>query len=452
MGTAICIAIHMVRKQAHLRIYALRREDTRTKAALKAALERSEKTFSDYTRTEEDRRSLEKQFHEAQKMEAVGVLAGGIAHGMNNLLGSISAYASVILDETRKDDPRRRETEEILMAAKRGGQLTRNLLGFARKGKFQKSIIDMNDIIRQTIDMLKPSLPMAVNVDIGLGPTIPPNYGDPSQMAQALMNLCLNAADAMPDGGDLYLTTSQAEIAKDAPSPLGALSPGRYSVIRVSDTGQGMDEETRSQAFDPFFTTKGPDKGTGLGLAMVYGTVQSHGGHVFIDSTPNRGTSVTMYLPAATDEQIATTPPRETAIPSVSGNGPKCVLLVDDEPMIRAAGRRILKRLRCDVLLASNGADAIEVFENAPHPIDLVILDVAMPVMDGAECFYKLRNIDPKLPIVISSGFADQAHTEKLIADGANGILPKPYDLNQMSKLIEMDSADEAATEGRESG
>jgi signal transduction histidine kinase/CheY-like chemotaxis protein len=439
VATVLCIALHLARKQTLLRLYELRRQDALAKTKLKVALDHSEKVIEDHTRTENERRMLEEQLHQTQKIEAVGVLAGGIAHGMNNLLGTISANASLIREETSPLDPRRREIDDILSAAKRGGELTRNLLGFARKGKFQKTIVDLNQGIRQTAEMLRETLPKHLRVDIDLSPELPPIFGDPSQIGQILMNLCLNAADAMAERGRLTIASRTVTVPEEG-TPNPVLShPGQYCVIRVSDTGKGMTGEVVEHAFEPFYTTKPPDRGTGLGLAMVYGAVRSHGGVVTIDSAVGEGTVVTVFLPVATNEEIALESVKRAS--SIPPPPPKeetrKVLLVDDEPMIRSSGKRILKYLGCDVLLACNGAEAVDVVEKDGTGIDLVILDIAMPVMDGTECFYKLRDIDPQLPIIISSGFADEAHTERLIADGASGLLPKPYDMNQMVELIQ---------------
>lgn len=435
-GSAIGFALHITQKRSHMRIYQLRCADAVIKEELKESLARTEKVLADYGRAEAHRRALESQLHQSQKMEAIGVLAGGIAHGMNNLLSAISAYASVVWDETGEEDLRRRDIEEILNAAKRGGQLTRNLLGFARKGKVQRVALDLNEIVEQTLKMIRATLPRNVHLDINLNDRLALTYGDPLQIGHALMNLFLNAADAMPNGGDLYVVTYTTEIRERRSSSPPGLPLGRYSVVRVSDTGMGMDEETRKQAFDPFFTTKELDKGTGLGLAMVYGTVRAHGGVVILESEVDRGTTVTLHLPVATDEQIAESPRKETppSLPAVQV--PSRVLLVDDEAIIRSSGQRLLRRLGCDVLLASNGEEALEIVRNHSKQIDLIILDLAMPKMDGVECFYKLREMDPHLPVIVSSGYADEGRTEKLVADGADGILPKPYDLDQMSHAI----------------
>ncbi len=435
-GTAIGVALHITNKRSHLRIYQLRCADAVIKEELKESLARTEKVLADYGRAEAHRRALEAQLHQSQKMEAIGVLAGGIAHGMNNLLSAISAYASVVRDETAEDDARWGDIEEILNAAKRGGQLTRNLLGFARKGNVQRVVLDLNDSVEQTLEMIRASMPRNVHLDIDLSPRGALTYGDPLQIGHALMNLFLNAADAMPNGGDLYVVTYPFEVRERRSSRSSALPVGSYSVVRVSDTGMGMDEETRKQAFDPFFTTKELDKGTGLGLAMVYGTVRAHGGMVTIESEVNRGTTVTIHLPAPTKDQVVESPRKETPPSLPAAKMPNRVLLVDDEAMIRSSGQRLLKRLGCDVLLASNGEEAVEMVRNDPTRIDLIILDLAMPKMDGVECFYKLREIDPRLPVIVSSGYADEGRTEKLVADGADGILPKPYDLEQMANVI----------------
>lgn len=437
-STVFAVTLHLARKQTHLRLYGLRRQDALAKTKLTIALEHSERMLQSSAAEAEKRRKLEAQLRQAQKMEAVGVLAGGIAHGMNNLLGAISSYASVLKEETPRGDPRRCDIEDILTAARRGGELTRNLLGFARKGKFLKTVVEPNHTIEQTVEILRQTIAKDIRIDLDLASTAPPIFGDPSQLGQMVMNLLLNAADAVGEGGEIRVASSFVTVPHaDQPHGVGVL-PGRYCAIHVVDSGSGMDDETRAHAFEPFFTTKGPDKGTGLGLAMVYGAVQSHGGEVILDSELNRGTEVTVYLPAATEEEIALVAMQKPSFKVPTRQGPRRVLLVDDEPMIRNSGKRILRRLGCEVMLARNGAEAVDAVEQESGDIDLVILDVAMPIMDGTECFYKLRDIDPELPIVISSGFADQRHTEKLIADGATGLLPKPYDLDQMVDIIRM--------------
>ncbi|MCP4676997.1 MAG: response regulator [Deltaproteobacteria bacterium] len=386
--------------------------------------------------SDEEKCELEEQLRQSQKMEAVGTLAGGIAHDMNNVLGGIMGFASVLKMEIPLDDPRSRDIDEILTSAKRGRDLTRDLLGFARKGRFVKKRISLNRTVRETVNLLERTISKKIIIDVHLADRLDDIEGDPSQVSHALLNLCLNAAEAMDGVNTLTLTTENRQLTRTESSRHPNLEPGRYVAVTVIDTGKGMDNETRQRVFEPFFTTKAPGEGTGLGLAMVYGTVTNHGGTVTVDSQIGRGTTVALLLPSAKGAPIA---PSRTSI-SLSDHELRCrgmkVLLVDDEALIRTAGQRMLEKLGVGVFLAENGIAGIETYRKHQSEIDLVILDMAMPEMDGAECFRRLIEFDPEVSILVSSGFAKGKDTEELLESGAVGFLPKPFEMKHLTSAL----------------
>ncbi len=387
--------------------------------------------------SDEEKARLEEQLRQSQKMEAVGTLAGGIAHDMNNVLGGIMGLASVLRTEIHPNDPRLIDIEEILTSAKRGRDLTRDLLGFARKGRFIKKRISLNRTVRETVNLLKRTISKKISIDVQPTHRLDDIEGDPSQISHALLNLCLNATEAMEGVNTLTLITENRQLDRAASARYPNLNPGRYVAVTVADTGRGMDGDTRQRIFEPFFTTKAPGEGTGLGMAMVYGTVTNHGGVVTIDSQLGHGTTVTLLLPSAEGTPIA---PSRSSIPSseheARHEGRK-VLLVDDEALIRTAGHRMLKKLGMEVLLAENGMAGVDVYRRHIGEIDLVILDMAMPEMDGTECFRQLVDLDPEVRVLVSSGFARGKDTEELLEQGAVGFLPKPFEMKHLISAID---------------
>lgn len=434
-SAAVSLAFFIAHRETHLRIEQLKKRDTQTQKELEIALSRMEHAFDEQMRLIEGRKVLEEQLDQSQKMEAVGALAGGIAHGMNNILGAISAYASLLYDE-KSNTHNLPELKEILNAAKRGGELTRNLLGFARKGHLQRLAFDLNDNIKQSLVLLRQSLPRGIRIETYLEAEHAVINGDPDQVNRIVVNLCLNAIDAMPNGGTIRIKTREIEIEEPIEPDFVGLRVGKYIQLLLSDTGGGMDDVTRKRVFEPFFTTKAPDKGTGLGLSMVWGAVQSHNGRIRIQSEKERGTTFKIVFPSADVDAILTCVQAKSKPPEDGSFSNRTVLLVDDEPMIRNASKRLFNRLGCNVILAQNGAEALDVYLEKHDEIDLVILDVAMPVMDGSECFQALKEQNSELPIVISSGFADDEQTEKLITKGASGLLPKPYNMDQIVDML----------------
>jgi signal transduction histidine kinase/CheY-like chemotaxis protein len=379
-------------------------------------------------------RGLVEDLRKGQKMEALGLLAGGVAHDMNNVLGAIMSLASVLKDETSPDDKRYRDVEDILTATRRGRELTRNLLGFAREGKYVKDALSLNEVAIEAHGLLSRTTPRSVLWLLDLEEQLPPVEGDFGQIAQALVNVCLNAVEAMRDGGDLAISTRKVYLGLEELASWPRLAPGSYVLLKVRDTGVGMDEETLRRAFEPFFSTKPRDEGTGLGLSMVYGTVTNHGGMVEIRSAPGKGTSVSIYLPRVRAGSGELRESREGGEARNEGT----VLLVDDEELLRRSTRRALERLGFRVLEAVNGEEAVELVASEKARISLVLLDVIMPVMDGVEAFGRIRQIDPGMPVIVTSGYSREGKVDELLKLGASGFIEKPYDLEKLAKHVRL--------------
>jgi PAS domain S-box-containing protein len=362
-----------------------------------------------------ERRDMVVKLQQAQKMEAIGRLAGGVAHDINNTLNAIIGSAFALRHELSTFGRRFEDLENITSACDRGSQLTRNLLGFARKSSFTKQHFSLNNVVESVLALLMRTSSKDIRAETRLAENLPLIEGDQNQIENAVMNICINAHDAMQQRGRLTISTT---------ADVEGVS------IEVTDTGTGMDEETRRQVFEPFFTTKPVGKGTGLGLSMVYGVVQNHGGSINIDSTVGKGTTVTLTFPAsALAEQkkvrASTIPPPEDA-PKMLSCG--TVLLVDDEPLVLRAGARMLQTLGCSVLSAQSGKEALEIYKEKGDTISLVILDLIMPEMDGTTTLEKLRELDDKLPVLLASGYShDIERVGDLQARPACGFLPKPY-------------------------
>lgn len=381
-----------------------------------------------------EQRQMEQTLLQTQKIETIGTLAGGIAHDINNVLASISSLATLIKEETAPGDPRSQDIEDILAMTARGGDFARNLLGFARQGKYRKERVSLNKMAGQVLKIAERTVSKKVAVKTDLDPGLDDVEGDPGQLTQVLMNLCLNAVEAVQDEGTVTISTSGTRFEELSGSIASGLSPGRYVKLEVRDDGTGMDEETRTRAFEPFYTTKEPGKGTGLGLAMVFGVVKNHQGDVFIESEKGKGTTVTALLPAL---EAKATETRDTKSPlPTRQQGTGTVLLVDDEELLRSTGKRLLAKLGYRVLLAGDGSEALEIFRQHGNEIDLILLDLGMPVMDGAECFRKLKELSPEVRVLIASGYSDADKVEGLLADGALGFLHKPFSAEHLSRAI----------------
>jgi len=376
-------------------------------------------------RAEADRERLRDQFVHAQRMDAVGTLAAGLAHDMNNILGGILAYAEVLHAEA-KDQAVRSDLARIRQEAERGAALTRSLVAFSRRGQYRKRTILLHAVLDDMMPLVVRTLGRNVVVARKDGPPTIID-GDPAQLGQVVLNLCMNANDAMNGAGTLALETDEIELADHAKLPAG-----RYAQLVVRDTGSGMDAETQRRVFEPFFTTKAVGKGTGLGLAMVFGAVEAHGGTIEIASEVGKGTTMTILLPATEANPTLPASSAESSRLRVHGR----VMVVDDEPIVRSATARLIKQLGLDSLTASDGEEALALYKIHKDEIVLILLDMVMPKLAGPECYRELRKLGAT-PVLIVSGYANDAQTRALIEEGAEGFLEKPFTAPQLGAEID---------------
>lgn len=387
---------------------------------------------TDARRAEADRLFLEQQLQQSQKLEAIGKLAGGVAHDVNNVLAAVTGLASLLQTEVPPGSQAAEMVSELLAVSRRGADLTRNLLGFARKGRYRHEPTSVNALVGQAAAMLGRTIAKDVAIVTALDAEPSVIEGDPSQLAQAVLNLALNAVDAVGPQGTIRLGTSSRVLPDDDPwQP--ALPPGRYIDVRIADDGVGMAPETMRHATEPFFTTKSVGQGTGLGLAMAYGTVTGHGGAMDIQSQLDHGTTIRLLLPAS-QAPLRRVPGREDGADPRPVEHHGVVLLVEDEPTVRRSTSRLLERLGYQVREATNGLEAIQRFAVESDAITLVILDMIMPVMDGATAFRHLRARSPHLPILLCTAHQDEALTAELLAQEKVALLAKPYDLQQLAQ------------------
>lgn len=382
-------------------------------------------TMIDITRE----RALEFQLRHAQKMEAIGTLAGGIAHDFNNLLMTILGYTSLILMNTDPRHPNYEKLKIIESQIQSGADLTNRLLGFARGGKYQVKTTNLNDLLHKTSEIFGRTR-KEVNIYRNFEKDLWRVDVDRSQMEQVFLNLFVNAWQAMPRGGELHLRT-QNVILDEIQCQLYSLKPGRYIKVSVIDTGVGMDEETKQRAFEPFFTTKGVGKGTGLGLASAYGIIKNHNGTITLYSEKGKGSTFNIYLPVSEKELI-----EEKIISDEIRRGTETIFLVDDQEIVLRVGKEMLEALGYKVLSAKSGREAIEIYKKNKEVIALVILDMIMPVTGGGEVFKVLKNINPHIKVILSSGYSLEGQAEKIMARGCNGFIQKPFNIRELSKKI----------------
>ncbi|MGZ6193161.1 MAG: hybrid sensor histidine kinase/response regulator [Syntrophales bacterium] len=376
-----------------------------------------------------EQKQLESQLLQAQKMEAVGTLAGGIAHDFNNLLTGIQGYASLMFLDMNSDHPLYDKLQGIEEQVRSGAELTKQLLGFARGGKYEVAATNMNEIINKTSSMFG-----RTKKEIAIHKQCNDNIWavevDRGQMEQVLLNIYVNAWQAMPGGGDLYLETANVFLDEESAKPYG-VKAGKYVRVAVTDTGVGMDEQTRKRIFEPFFTTKEMGRGTGLGLASVYGIIKGHNGTIDVHSEKGHGATFTIYIPASDKEFV-----KEEKVSTDIARGEGRILLVDDEDVIIDVGSEILEVLGYKVSTARSGREAIEIYKEKQNEIDMVILDMIMPEMDGGETFNMLKSIDPGVKVILSSGYSADARSTKMMEQGCYGFIQKPYSVNTLSQKV----------------
>jgi two-component system cell cycle sensor histidine kinase/response regulator CckA len=382
-----------------------------------------------------EKENLERELRQAQKMEAVGTLAGGVAHDFNNLLQGILGYTQMLLMSKGESDPETSNLEQIERAAKRASELTRQLLAFSRKVKSRLRPVNLNQEVGQIRKLLQRTIPKMINIKLCLEGHLHVIDADPAQLQQVMMNLAINARDAMPDGGKLVIETENVSLDNEYCETHPGAKPGRYALLSISDTGTGMDRKTADHVFEPFFTTKGVGKGTGLGLSMVYGIMKSHGGYITCCSEPGEGTTFKIYFPAK--EGVPTgfelKPQGDEAEPE---GGSETILLVDDEEMLRDIGEHILQKFGYTVLLARDGESALALYQEKPEHIALVILDLIMPGMGGKRCLEEILKISPGAKVVIASGYSANAHARDVLDIGARAFVTKPYEINQLLDVV----------------
>ena len=373
-----------------------------------------------------DRRKLEEQLRMSQKMEAVGQLAGGVAHDFNNLLTAILGYCNLMLDDMPSEDPLRGDLDEIRAAGERAAALTRQLLAFSRRQMLQPQVVDLNAIVRQMEKLLRRLISEDVELATKLAPDVMTVRVDPASIEQILVNLAVNARDAMPVGGRLTIETSNIDLDTTYAVTHVTMTPGRYVMLAVGDTGEGMDAATRARVFEPFFTTKEQGKGSGLGLATVYGMVKQSGGYIWVYSEPGHGTMFKVYFPPAeqrTSEAAAEHPGRRT---SDGKQGWETVLLVEDEDAVRALAREVLRRHGYVVLEARHGVDALRIAERHGDDIHLMVTDIVMPHMSGRDLAERLSSTRPGMKVLFMSGYTDHALMHRELTPGS-AFLQKPF-------------------------
>jgi PAS domain S-box-containing protein len=382
-------------------------------------------------RADSEKKILLQRFYENQKLEAIGTLAGGIAHDFNNLLMGIQGHASLLSMNLDHSDPNLEHTQAIEEHVRSATNLTSQLLGTVHGGKYDPKPADLNELIIKSSTMFNRTR-KEIKINRNISPTPVVAEVDIQQIEQVLLNLYVNSWQAMPGGGELCLESSIVTLDDFFCAPYQAL-PGQYVKISVVDCGIGMDESTRQRVFDPFFTTKGKGRGTGLGLASAYGIIHNHDGFITVDSIQGQGTTVTLYLPQSDKAPCSWT---WTAGEPAKSGGSETILLVDDEKLILNVGKALLENLGYKVIVANGGEQAVEYMKKNGNQVDLVILDMVMPKMDGGMTFDQIRELYPSVPVILSSGYSLDGQATQIMQRGCNGFLQKPFGLSELSQKI----------------
>ena len=389
--------------------------------------------ISDRKRMEEEKFDLERQLRQAQKMEAVGRLAAGVAHDVNNILTAILGHASLLKARAGFHDSMWRSSEVIEQAVHRGQQLSAQLLGFARQGKYHHVPVNLHEIIKEVATLFSRRVGKSITFKMELGAETPWIEGDPNQLHQVVMNLAVNACDAMADEGRLVITTANQMIDETEACRIPGLNPGPSLVVGVTDTGAGIPSDVQSQIFEPFFTTKEKGRGSGMGLAMVYGIVKNHHGYISVASEVGRGTTMKIYFPSTgnpdgTRKLFAASSP-------VPGYGR--ILVVDDQKDVAGVAAELLEYLGYQVAIAYSGDEAMGYYRHHKDQVDLVILDMIMEGMSGADCFFALQKENPNIKVVLCTGYDRNNGVQELLNQGVAAFVQKPYDLTELSQVVE---------------
>ncbi len=366
-------------------------------------------------------------------MESIGMLAGGIAHDFNNILGGILGYASLMKLQMSEDDRFYKFVDSIEKSAVRGAELTNQLLVFAKRGQAQLSRVNINDVVNDTLKIIRSTFPKFIQIEANLSENIPPVLSDEAQLHQVMMNLCVNARDAIDKKGTITIHTKSLTIDQEVARQHNVSQEGTYVVIEVADTGVGIDPNLLKRIFEPFFSTKEQGKGTGLGLSMIYGFVHSQNGFIDVESTPGKGSIFRIFLPAIPGERKET---ETKAGQKQIQKGDEIILVVDDEKVLRDFLRQALEGYGYTVLEAEDGESAVEVFKENNEKVQLIILDMIMPNMSGEKALFQIRQMNSSVPVLVSSGYSDKDKFERIAELGIAGILHKPFRINKLLTQI----------------
>ena len=380
-----------------------------------------------------ERKNLEAQIQQAQKMESIGTLAGGIAHNFNNLLMAIQGNVSLLRMDKDREDPDNKRLKNIEKCVKDGSNLAQQLLGFARAGKYEVRAADLNVLIQKTTEMFE-SARKEIRFQVDYEKDLWNVKVDQGQIEQVLLNMYVNGWQAMPEGGALFVETRNIQL-KDPFAQRHGVLPGKYVQVSITDTGTGMDRATMERIFDPFFTTKEVGQGTGLGLASAYGIIKNHKGCIDVHSVQGEGSTFTLYLPATGPIETAEHPLLGATGGMPTGTG--TILLVDDEEMVTEVGRDMLQHLGYDVLAAGSGKEALEMYTDHQDAVNLVILDMVMPDMSGSTTYDRLKEMDPTIKVLLSTGYSLDGPAEEILERGCNGFIQKPFDMQELSNRIQ---------------
>lgn len=388
-----------------------------------------------------EERQLRDRLRQAEKMEAVGQLAGGIAHDFNNMLGAILGYADIVREGNLQSggEPRdqilHKRMETIMSAATKASRLVSQLLAFSRQGKYRNEVIPIGQMVEEVVSLLERTIDRSIRIELELEPACPPVSGDPQQLQSALLNLAVNARDAMPQGGLLRFRARPVDLNGPSGSQGSGLAPGTYVKIEVADNGNGIEPEIIGKIFDPYFTTKEPGKGTGLGLASAYGTIKNHNGQIEAASSPGKGTVFSVYLPAHTtgDGVVAVASHRLESMPKGHGT----IMVVDDEADLREIASGMLENAGYQTISFADGAKALAYYERNHAVIDAVVLDIIMPKMGGVECFTKMHTVNSNIRAVFASGYGLEKGLRRVLESGRCRLIPKPFTARQLIEAVQ---------------